>query len=134
MCDDDGRPVQVGDADTGRTRIGQRAQAADERSGWPALFTQNQKGRAVVFEDQEVGLAILVDVERFDGRRYCGHPGERDRFDFAPLRRPERSGSITRYASQLKGFSAGLGAHDIQDLAGPVTVDIDHIHCSGFTG
>ena len=81
--------------------------------GGPPFSPRIKQGRPVVLEDQEVGLAILIDVEGLDGGGNGGHAGKRDRLDLAPLRGPKRPRiglGVTARSSNVSLSRLGLHA------------------------
>ena len=69
LGDDQGRAVEVHHAQAAGVDAGQRPEATVGRGGGLAGAAQQKQGRAVGVEDEDVGLAVAVDVEHLECRR-----------------------------------------------------------------
>ena len=85
LRDDHRRAVEIHETDTGGCGVRQGPEASGEQPGSPFFLAHDQEGRCVIPEDEQVGVAVVVDVQGLDGRRYARDFGQGDRLDAAPM-------------------------------------------------
>ena len=102
--------------------------------GGLVLLAQQQHRRSVAGEDEEVGQAVGVDVERLHRRGGGREAGDVHHLRRAPRERPEAAGSLAFQGPKVEGVGAGgrLALHDVEQLGRSVSVEVGQVHGDGL--